>query len=71
MFTIKDLRLNIAKERVKKNMSAYELSLRIGKDKGYISDIESRSNVSIKTLLDICAVLEIEPKVLFEENEDK
>ena len=71
MFTINDLRKNLIKERNKRNMSAYDLSLRLGKDKGYISDIENRSYPSIKTLLEICAILEIEPEVLFQKNSNK
>ncbi len=29
--------INVAKERLKKNISAYELSLRLGKDASYVS----------------------------------
>lgn len=39
--------LNVAKERAKKNISAYELSLRIGKDASYINKLENgKINVS-------------------------
>ncbi len=47
-------------------MSAYELSLRIGKDASYIHKVESgKINISLKTILDICEVLSIEPAELF------
>ncbi len=36
-----DLGLRIAKIRESKNMSAYELSLRIGKDASYINKLEN------------------------------
>ena len=32
--------LNVAKERMKQNISAYELSLRLGKDASYINKLE-------------------------------
>ena len=69
MFTINDFRKNLTRERAKKWLSAYELSLRIGKDKGYISGIENRYIPSLTTIFDICEVLEIEPKTLFDKKE--
>ncbi|MCL2621612.1 MAG: helix-turn-helix domain-containing protein [Firmicutes bacterium] len=52
--------------RMIKGLSAYELSLRVGKDTSYIYKVETgRINVSIKVILDICEVLEISPKDLF------
>ena len=57
---------NLAKERAKAQLSAYELSLRIGKDASYIHKVESgKINVSLKSILEICEVLEIEPIELF------
>ena len=57
---------NLAKERAKAQLSAYELSLRIGKDASYIHKVESGEiNVSLKSILEICEVLEIEPIELF------
>lgn len=55
-----DLGLRIAKIRESKNMSAYELSLRIGKDASYINKLENcKINPSFKTLLQICDTLSI------------
>ena len=63
----KDFCLRLAKARANKNLSAYELSLRIGKHTSYIHKVESGGvNVGIKTILEICEQLEIEPKQLFE-----
>lgn len=64
---IKKFRLNLAKERIKKNLSAYELSLCLGKDRTYISKIENGANLSLPVIFEICEILEIEPKTLFED----
>ena len=57
---------NLAKKRAMAQLSAYELSLRIGKDASYIHKVESgKINVSLKAILKICEVLEIEPIELF------
>ncbi|MBQ7977487.1 MAG: helix-turn-helix transcriptional regulator [Clostridia bacterium] len=56
-----DFGLNLAKERIKKNLSAYELSLRIGKDPSYINKLENgRINPSLKTILAISECLEVD-----------
>ena len=58
--------INLAKARIKANLSAYELSLRIGKDASYIHKVENgKVNPSLKTILKICEVLQIEPAELF------
>lgn len=63
---LKDFGLNVAKVRVKANLSAYELSLRIGKDASYIHKLENgKANATLKTIFKICEVLEIEPIELF------
>ena len=55
-----DLGLRIAKIRQSKNLSAYELSLRIGKDQSYMHKLENgKNNPSFKTLLQICDALSI------------
>ena len=55
-----DLGLRIAKIRESKNLSAYELSLRIGKDASYINKLENgKINTSFKTILQICDALSI------------
>ena len=59
-------RLNLSVARHNKNMSAYELSLRIGKDSTYINKIESGvCNPSLATIFDILEVLEIDANELF------
>lgn len=61
-----DFGVNLARIRIKSNLSAYELSLRIGKDASYIHKVESgKINVSLKSILKICEALNIEPIELF------
>lgn len=63
---LKEFGLNVAKLRIKKNLSAYELSLRIEKDASYIHKLENgKVNASLKAIFKICEVLEIEPAELF------
>ena len=58
--------LNIAKNRIAKNLSAYELSLRLGKDASYVNKLESgKINISLKSLIHLSDVLEIDVKDLF------
>lgn len=55
-----DFGLNVAKERIKQGISAYELSLRLDKDASYINKLENgKINVSLKTILSICECLNI------------
>lgn len=57
-----DFGVNLAKIRMKSNISAYELSLRIDKDASYIHKVESgKINISLKTILRICEELNIDP----------
>lgn len=52
------------------HLSAYELSLRMGKDASYIHKVENgKINISLKMILKICEVLEIEPEELFKPHE--
>lgn len=61
-----DFGVNLARIRIRSNLSAYELSLRIGKDASYIHKVESgKINVSLKSILKICEALKIEPIELF------
>lgn len=61
--------LNVAKERIKQNISAYELSLRIGKDASYINKLENaKINVSLKTMIEIADTLEVPMENLIKEN---
>ncbi len=61
-----DFGVNLARIRIKSKLSAYELSLRIGKDASYIHKVESgKINVSLKSILEICEALKIEPIELF------
>jgi len=58
--------LKLAQARVSKNLSQYELSLRIGKSQCYIHEVEKgKSNLTLEAFLDICKALEIDPKNLF------
>ncbi len=58
--------LNVAKERINKNISAYELSLRLGKDASYINKVENgKINVSLKMIIAISECLEISIEKLF------
>ena len=62
----KEFGLRVAKIRASKNLSAYELSLRIGRDASYICQVEAgKVNISMKTMLEICKALEISPAELF------
>lgn len=61
-----DFGINLARARTARNLSAYELSLRINKDASYIHKAESgKINISLKVILEICEILEIEPMELF------
>lgn len=58
----------IRKNTDKADMSAYELSLRIGKDAAYIHKFENgKVNAALKTIFKICEVLNISPADLFKE----
>ena len=60
--------LNVAKQRIKKGLSAYELSLRLGKDASYINKLENgKINISLKMILAICEELQINIIELFKE----
>ena len=61
--------LNVAKERIKLNISAYELSLRLGKDASYINKLENgKINVSLKMIIEIANMLNVSIETLFKEN---
>ena len=60
--------INVAKERQKLNLSAYELSLRLGKDPSYINKLENgKINISLKMIILISEVLNMPIKNLFNE----
>lgn len=64
--------MNLAKARINANLSAYELSLRIDKDASYIYKVENgKINISLKMILKICEVLQIEPSELFDSVQTK
>lgn len=64
-----DLTFRIGYFRNQKNLSARELSLRLGKSSTYINQIESRNfNVSVPVLLEIINVLEISCAEFFADN---
>lgn len=61
--------LNVAKERLRQNISAYELSLRIGKDASYINKLENaKINVSLKTMIEIADTLGVSVESLVKED---
>jgi transcriptional regulator with XRE-family HTH domain len=56
-----DLGRKIADARIAKGLSAYELSLRIGKDTSYIYKVElGKVNLSVTVLSEICDELDID-----------
>lgn len=60
--------LNVAKYRIKNNLSAYELSLDLGKDASYINKVENgKINVSLKMIIAISEVLKVDICDLFKE----
>jgi transcriptional regulator with XRE-family HTH domain len=62
----KNFGVNLAKIRQGKNISAYELSLRVGKDASYIHKVETgKINISVRSLFEICNQLQVEPADLF------
>jgi len=64
--TKEDLVLKLARIRVSKNISQYELSLRVGKSQCYIHEVEKgKSNLTLEAFLNICQELEVNPKDLF------
>lgn len=63
---LKDFGVNLARARMKADLSAYELSLRIDKGPSYIHKVENgKINISLKSILQICEVLQIQPAELF------
>ena len=63
-----DFGLRLAKIRNEKNISAYELSLSIGKDASYIHKVENgKINISLKTILEISKALNIKPYMFFKD----
>ena len=61
-----DFGVNLAKARIKAGLSAYELSLQLGKDASYINKVENHKiNPSLKTILAICELLKINARDLF------
>jgi len=72
MFTLEDFPLRLAQLRMKKGVSAREMSLAIGQNEGYIQNIESgKSLPAMDKFLYICDYLKISPSDFFNmENED-
>ncbi len=66
----KFLRERITQLRIKKNMSEYQLSLDLGKNKGYIQSITSgKALPSMEQFFEICKCLDVSPSKFFEETE--
>ena len=63
---LRELGLKFAKRRIEKNIAAHALSRILGKNKNYISMVEAgKINVSIKSFMEICQALEIDPRDMF------
>lgn len=63
---LNDFGKKLGEFRKSKGMSAYELSLRIGKDPSYIHKVENaKINISLSSLFKICKELEITPADIF------
>lgn len=59
--------LNLAKIRISKNISAYELSLRLSKDASYIHKVEKgKINISLKVMIEISEILDTSITKFFE-----
>lgn len=66
---MKDIIARIGYFRVKQNLSARELSVRIGKSKNYINRLESTNfNLPTCVLLEIIEALGISPEEFFSSN---
>jgi len=66
----KEFGLNLAKIRMTKNISAYELSLRIDKAHNYVHSVETgKINPGLDSILAIADALEIEPAEIFKKIE--
>ena len=60
--------LNVARQRIKRNISAYEFSLRVGKDPSYMSKLENgKINPSLKMIIAIANEFNIDIRDLFVE----
>ena len=56
----------LARVRGECGVSAYALSSQLGKNKNYIAEVENgRGGLTLKTLLELCEILEIDPRDLF------
>jgi len=63
---LQDMGLRISKKRIEKNISQRQLSLAAGKEESYMNRVElGKVNVSILAFLEICKLLEIDPKDFF------
>lgn len=67
---IQFVRDRIAFLRTEKNISARELSLRLGQSTGYISQIETgKSNPSVEMLIYICEELGVSMSAFFDDSQ--
>ena len=65
--TEKEFSLRLARLRVKKGVSARDMSLSMGQNPGYINNIESgKSMPSLSGIFYICEFLEISPRDFFD-----
>ncbi len=67
MITIKDFSLRLSQLRLQKQVSAREMSLDLGKNSGYIQNIESgKAFPSMEMFLELCDYLKITPSDFFQ-----
>jgi len=67
MMDEKELALRLARLRIKKGVSARDMSLSIGQNAGYINSIETgRINPSIENFFYICDFLDVTPSEFFD-----
>lgn len=61
--------INVSKERIRQNISAYELSLRLGKDPSYVNKLENgKINVNLKMIIAISEELNVPIEKLIKED---
>jgi len=66
MMERKDVILKLAQIRTERNISQYELSLRLDKTHTYIHEVEKGKNsISLEMFLRICKELDVDPATVF------
>ena len=67
MATIKSIGERLSQARLNRGMTQEELANGADIDRSYVSNIENgQANITIAMMLNICTVLEVNPKKLFD-----